>query len=86
MLVPPQGSGRQGFTAAEIAGMAGTVARVLEAVAEIAERETRRPKGLVERGSLTRDGVDAATELMGMSPVSDEEWEGLRRPPMGDAP
>ena len=77
MLVPPQIPDRE-LTAAEVQAMAATVARVREAVAEIVARERRHSQGLIAGDRLSRDGLDAATESLGMPPVSDQEWWDLR--------
>lgn len=69
---------RPELTAAEIEAIAETVARVKTALAEIVVRERRRSQGLIEQGYLTRDGLDVATESLGVPPVSDQEWSELR--------
>jgi hypothetical protein len=66
------------FTAAEIEAMAGTLARVKETLADIVQRERTRAQGLIAGGYLTREGLDAATESLGMEAVSDQEWSELR--------
>ncbi len=79
MMVPPQLPDR-GFTAAEIAAMAATVARVKAALADIVTRECQRSQGLIAGGRLSRTGLDAAAESLGIPPVSDEEWRDLQYP------
>ncbi len=69
---------RPELTAAEIEAMAETVARVKIAVAEIVARERRRPQGLIERGRLTRDGLNAAIDSLGLPPACDQEWNELQ--------
>ncbi len=78
MLVPPQMPAKRELTAEEIEAMAATLSRVKAALADIVARECARPQGLIERGHLSRDGLDAATGSLGMLPVSDQEWRELR--------
>lgn len=66
------------LTAAEIEAMAATVARVKAALAEIVERERQRSQGLISGDRLTREGLDVATQSLGIPTVSDEEWHQLR--------
>ncbi len=78
MLVPFEiPNERPELTTAEIEAMAATLSRVKAALADIVARECRRPEGLINRGRLTREGLDAAVDELGMPPVSDEEWRGL---------
>jgi len=66
------------LTSDEITAMRDTVVRAREAVAVIVERERAHPQGLIDnRGRLTRDGVDAAAGMLGMPPVTDEEWADI---------
>ncbi len=65
----------------ELRAMRETVARALEATAEIAGRDNRNPQGLVSGGRLAREGMAVATELMGIAPVSDDEWQEISNPP-----
>ncbi|WP_067181977.1 hypothetical protein [Microtetraspora niveoalba] len=79
----PDFSSRQELSGEELRGMRETVARALEVTAEIARREQRHPQGLISDGRLTRGGMDVATQLMGIPPVSDEEWRDITGPPGG---
>ncbi|GLW96996.1 hypothetical protein [Microtetraspora sp. NBRC 16547] len=72
----PDFGSRQELSDEELRGMRETVARALEVTAEIARREQRHPQGLISDGFLIRDGMDVATELMGIPPVSDEDPRG----------
>jgi hypothetical protein len=65
------------LTTEQIEAMAATVAHVKDVVAEIVARECHRAEGLVARGRLTRAGLDAATDSLGIPRVSDEEWNEL---------
>ncbi|GIH66982.1 hypothetical protein [Microbispora siamensis] len=65
------------LTTHEIEAMRDTLVRVHEALAVIVSRERARREGLMDGGRLTRHGLDTATELMGMPPVTDEEWGEL---------
>ncbi|WP_067181501.1 hypothetical protein [Microtetraspora niveoalba] len=79
----PDFSSRQELSDDELREMRETVARALEVTAEIARREQHRPQGLISGGRLTRNGLNVATELMGIPPVSDEEWRDITGPPDG---
>ncbi len=78
-LTPPSGNWPE-LSDAEFQAMRETVARALEVTAEISGREQQDPQGLIRRGRFTRDGMNVATELMGIQPVSDEEWDDIRDP------
>ncbi len=86
MVFPiPDFHDRSELTADEIRAMRETVARVLEVTAELVERERRNPQGLIENGRFSKSGVDAALGLIGIPPVSDEEWMEIRQD-CGDDP
>lgn len=63
------------LTAEEIQAMAETIARVKAALADIVARECQQSRGLISRGYLSREGLDAAAKSLGMPPVSDDEWQ-----------
>ncbi|WP_433412779.1 hypothetical protein ACQP1V_26715 [Microtetraspora malaysiensis] len=77
----PDFSSRQELSDEELRATRETIARALEVTAEIARREQRHPQGLISDGRLTRDGMDVATELMGIPPVSDEGRRDITGPP-----
>lgn len=78
MLVPPQTPAERELTAEEIAAMASTVARVKAALADIVARERQPSQGLIAGDRLSRAGLDAAAESLGMPPVCDREWNDLQ--------
>ncbi|MEN3535834.1 hypothetical protein AAH991_12020 [Microbispora sp. ZYX-F-249] len=66
------------LTSEELAAMRDTVVRARETLAVIVARERAHPQGLIDsRGRLTRSGVNAAAGMLGMPPVTDEEWADI---------
>ncbi|MEN3538006.1 hypothetical protein AAH991_23025 [Microbispora sp. ZYX-F-249] len=65
------------LTTDEIEAMCDTLVRVHEALAVIVSRERARREGLMDGGRLTRHGLNAATDLLGMSLVTDEKWRDI---------
>ncbi|MFF4776468.1 hypothetical protein ACFY05_26760 [Microtetraspora fusca] len=87
MVFPMPGYHRPAeLTADQMEAMHETVARVREVLAELAERERRSPQGLAKYGRLSKSGVDAALGMMGLPPVSDEEWTEIQQDSGDDPP